>query len=234
MVDGSISFCGAVFQPLACGALFWPAEQTLLAADLHLEKGSSLARDGWLLPPYDSVETLDRLLVTIGKLTPRRLILLGDSFHDRQGPSRLPDNARARLAALAQAANLVWIAGNHDGLSTAELPGTSMEAISLSGIRMVHEPQDAGAAPAIAGHFHPKVKISLGHGRTARRRCFALGPRAMILPAFGAYAGGMDVFDPAIATACGGPVTAILASSAGLLRLLPGRGRPIAEQRAVA
>lgn len=234
MADGFISFCGAMVRPLVCGALFWPAEEALLAADLHLEKGSSLARDGWLLPPYDSIETLDRLLVTVGQVMPKRLILLGDSFHDRHGPGRLPDPARARLSALAEATELVWIAGNHDGLSTSTLPGRSMEMMTLSGIRMVHEPSEAGSGPAIAGHFHPKVDVALGHGRTARRRCFALGPRAMILPAYGAYAGGLDVFDPAIAAACGGPVAAILANSAGLLRVPPAGGRAIAEQRAVA
>lgn len=221
MPDVSLSFAGQQFLPLPGGALFWPAQSMLLVADLHLEKGSSLARDGWPLPPYDSIDTLDRLLAAVRQTAPARLLLLGDSFHDPAGAARLPAPARTRLAALAAATDIGWIAGNHDGLSADILPGSVADGLLVAGIALVHEPASAGAAPAIAGHFHPKVAVRLGHGRTARRRCLALGPDALILPAFGAYAGGLDIGHPAITAACGGAATAIIATPAGIVRLPP-------------
>lgn len=228
MADVSLSFCGAILHPLPCGALFWPAESVLLAADLHLEKGSSLARDGWFLPPYDSIETLNRLGAAVGRTGAGRLILLGDSFHDRGGAHRLPAAARDRLSAIASSAAITWISGNHDGASTAGLPGAVADTLTIAGIRLIHEPAMGDSTPAIAGHFHPKVAVPLRHGRVARRRCLALGPSAMILPAYGAYAGGLDIADPAIARACGGPPTAIVATAEGLVRLLPSMERSAA------
>lgn len=231
MPDVSLSFAGQQFRPLPCGALFWPAQSLLLVADLHLEKGSSLARDGWLLPPYDSIDTLDRLHDAVRLMAPHRLVLLGDSFHDRQGVFRLPADARARLDTIAEATSITWIAGNHDGLSAGVLPGTVAEHDLVAGIALVHESTPYASTPAIAGHYHPKVAVPLGHGRIARRRCLALGPLAMILPAYGAYAGGLDIGDPAITAACGGPATAIVATPAGIVRV-PSSAR--LHQRTVA
>lgn len=65
------------------GALFWEAQSLLVVSDLHLEKGSSFASRGVLLPPYDTVATLSRLAAVIARHDPRQVIALGDSFHDR-------------------------------------------------------------------------------------------------------------------------------------------------------
>jgi DNA ligase-associated metallophosphoesterase len=229
MADVSLSFCGQAFRPLSCGALFWSAESALLAADLHLEKGSSLARYGWMLPPYDSVETLRRLHAALCQTGANRLFLLGDSFHDREGPGRLPEAAVTALHQIARCTSIVWIAGNHDGLAAGAhgLPGKILESLTIAGIRLLHHPAGVATAPAIGGHFHPRATVPLSHGRVARRRCIALGPAAMILPAYGAYAGGLDISDPAIEAACAGPPTAVIATAAGIVQL------PAASRRSV-
>lgn len=191
-------FSGAVFEPLACGALHWPAEGTLLVADLHLEKASHFAARGWPLPPWDSEVTLARLEAAVAQTGARRVVALGDSFHDAGGPGRLDNAVRARLAALAARVELVWVSGNHDGIAGAGLGGVATEALLLDGLVLRHAAAPDERRGEISGHYHPKVTIR-HRGRTIRRRCFALGRTRLVLPAYGALAGGLDVEDAAFA-----------------------------------
>lgn len=178
------------------GALWWPARRLLAVADLHLEKGSSIAARGTLIPPYDSRATVDRLLPLVRRYRPARLIALGDSFHDRQGATRLAREDAARIAALAQSVQLVWVLGNHDPTPPYGLPGTSTDALSEGPLTFRH---DATGRPGeISGHLHPKASIAT-RGKWVGRKCFVADARRILLPAFGAYTGGLDVRDPAIA-----------------------------------
>lgn len=219
MADVSFLFAGAALVPLPCGALWWPSEMALIAADLHLEKGSSLARDGWFLPPYDSRDTLARLSASVTRTDARHLILLGDSFHDAGGPARLDACAADLLAGIRAHARITWIAGNHDGLSPGALPGATADYLMLGGILLHHDIDPADPRPQMAGHFHPKVAVPVRAGRSARRRCYALTATRLVLPAYGAYAGGLDVWSPVLARAMGATPQALLATSAGLLRV---------------
>jgi DNA ligase-associated metallophosphoesterase len=182
---------GVTFEADPSGALWWPAERILFVADLHLEKGSSYARRGILLPPYDTRATLDRLRLAIEKRRPARVMALGDSFHDAEGKHRLDPEDRARLEALMGHAEFVWIAGNHDDRTAG------LERIERRGIEFRHE-AGPNAGPQVSGHYHPKATLRV-HGRSVTCRCFVGDGRRLILPAFGAYAGGLDVCDPAIA-----------------------------------
>lgn len=178
------------------GALWIEAERTLAAGDLHFEKGSAYgARSGQLLPPYDTLATLTRLEAEVAALAPERIVLMGDSFHDDGAQDRLPPEAILRLQALAAGRSLVWMAGNHDPAPPAGLPGETTEAMTLGALTLIHEPQPGGAPGEIAGHLHPVASVS-GYGARVRRRCFLTDGRRMILPAFGAYAGGLNVSDP--------------------------------------
>ncbi len=189
------------------GALHLPEERTLVVADLHFEKGSARAGRGFLIPPYDTRDTLARLEAVIARLAPRRVIALGDSFHDRHGPSRLGTSEREALCGLQRGRDWVWITGNHDPALPSTLEGEVADAIEIAGVRFVHEP-GVGAGPdadgngaavrEIAGHLHPVAKIVARGGRT-RRRCFAMSATRCILPAFGAYAGGLNVRNRAFA-----------------------------------
>lgn len=172
-------------------ALFWPAENALLVADLHLEKGSFFARHGQMLPPYDSRETLERLALALRETGARRVYCLGDSFHDRDGVARLEPHAAGMLAALTRATDWLWIAGNHDCLSAAQAGGEVCDEIEVSGIRLRHEARPGEAAPEISGHFHPRLTVT-ARGRRIARPCVVSSGQRMILPAFGALTGGMD------------------------------------------
>lgn len=179
------------------GALWWPAERTLVFADLHFEKGSAYARSGQMLPPYDTRTTLKRIEALFARHVPGRAIALGDSFHDRDAANRLDDHERAVLARLGNAAEWIWIAGNHDPAPPSWLSGKIAEEIAIGGLVFRHEPSLSPAPGEIAGHLHPCKSITR-RGRSLRRRCFASDATRLVMPAFGAYAGGLDVRDRAV------------------------------------
>ena len=190
---------------LRCSGALWVINhQTLIAADLHLEKGSAFAARGQMLPPYDSRATLDRLAAEIADLNPRRIVLLGDSFHDSRAVGRMADDDRARLDALAQGRDWLWGEGNHDRRAleqtevAARLPGRVLDGLSLGALNLTHEPLPGPRVGEIAGHLHPAVRVA-AYGRGVRRPCFVTDGRRLLLPAFGAFTGGLNVRDPAVA-----------------------------------
>ncbi|UZF95356.1 ligase-associated DNA damage response endonuclease PdeM [Bosea sp. NBC_00550] len=182
--------------PDISGTLWLPEERTLVVADLHLEKGSAYAARGVMLPPYDSTATLAALTAAILRLQPRCVIALGDSFHDRQAEERLAPQSLASLRLLQQGRDWLWITGNHDPSISARVGGESAGAIALSGVTLRHEPNPTETGYEIAGHLHPAAKVRM-RGRGLRRRCFALSPRRCVMPALGAYAGGLNLRDAA-------------------------------------
>jgi len=199
----------AAFIPDSTGALYWPAEETLIVADLHLEKGSSLAGRGIFLPPYDSRVTLMRLGHVCATYRPKRVIALGDSFHDPEGPGRLPEADAALLRVLTEAHDFVWIAGNHDGLSGCRLGGVAVEELPLGPLLFRHAPHPRVVEGEVAGHLHPAARVKTRLG-SVRRSCFAADGMRCILPAFGAFTGGLDLTDPAYEGLFGGGLTAFL------------------------
>lgn len=184
------------------GALFWEAQSLLVVSDLHLEKGSSFASRGVLLPPYDTVATLSRLAAVIARHDPRQVIALGDSFHDRDAHARLSDADREALAALQLRRNWIWISGNHDPALPSSLGGVVATEVAIGPIVFRHEP--TGAAGEIAGHLHPKARVPT-RGRSIERRCFAADGERAVMPAFGAYTGGLSIRDAAFARIFGSP-----------------------------
>jgi uncharacterized protein len=178
------------------GALFLRDSAMLILADMHLEKATSGARRGLFLPPYDSKVTLDLLTQTAAKYAPSRIVFLGDSFHDAHAPLRLTDDSHTALQSLASTSELIWITGNHDPEIPSTIAATCMSELSFAGLHFTHIPQRSAQAPQISGHLHP-VAIVNGRGRTLRRRCFASDGTRMILPAFGAFTGGLNIKDKA-------------------------------------
>jgi DNA ligase-associated metallophosphoesterase len=172
------------------GALYWPEERVLVIADLHLEKGSSFATRGVLLPPYDTAATLERIAALIARFAPHAVIALGDSFHDRKGPARIAPADRAALAGLQRGRDWIWIAGNHDPDPAEGVGGSFGGALAIGALVFRHEP--TGAKGEIAGHLHPVARVA-GRGRTVSRRCFASDGARLVMPAFGAFTGGLNV-----------------------------------------
>ncbi|WP_158541617.1 ligase-associated DNA damage response endonuclease PdeM [Pelagibacterium lacus] len=191
-----IRFHGQDFVPLLSGALFWPEADALLVADLHLEKHSSFARSGQLLPPYDTGLTLARLARDLDETAAKTVIALGDSFHRDEGSSTLLEADRTRLAAMLEALEWYWIAGNHDP-APHRLGGLCCAEISIAGCSLRHEPR-RGTPGLIAGHLHPAARIAL-NGRSTRRPCFAWDDEMLILPAYGASTGSLNILSPAFA-----------------------------------
>jgi uncharacterized protein len=181
------------------GALYWPEEKLLVAADLHLEKGSAYAARGVLLPPYDTAATLARLARLIERYAPRLVVALGDSFHDGGGPARMADNSRVALMAVQRGRDWVWLAGNHDPDPADNIGGRFADALAFGGLTFRHEPSVEASDGEIAGHLHPLACI-VQRGRALRRRCFASDGRRLVMPAFGSYAGGLNVRHRAIAS----------------------------------
>ncbi|MEO8927226.1 MAG: ligase-associated DNA damage response endonuclease PdeM [Caulobacteraceae bacterium] len=182
----------------AAGSLWLEAWDALIVADLHLEKGSAYAARGQLLPPYDTGETLGKLEAEVACLAPRLLVFLGDTFHDQGARARLGVDDARRLCALAAGRTLVWVLGNHDPAAPRDLPGESVAHLNLAGLLFVHEPADGPTAAEVAGHLHPCAKVHIA-GASVRRRCFVTDGERLILPAFGAFAGGLNIRDPAFA-----------------------------------
>lgn len=197
MAGQDIAIAGTGFVADRSGALYWPAERLLVVADMHLEKGSSFARFGALLPPYDSAATLAKLADVVVRYKPRRIISLGDSFHDGDGANRLSDQDRAALRLLQRGCDWIWIAGNHDPDPAAEIGGIFSTAVTIGPFVFRHEPT-AGPEAEIAGHLHPVAQVS-ARGRTIRRPCFASDGRRAVMPAFGVYTGGLNIRDRAFA-----------------------------------
>ncbi len=174
------------------GTLWAPAFGALVAADLHFEKGSAYAARGQMLPPFDTRETLSRLEAEVEALGPATLVFLGDSFHDAGAEARLALEDAARLRALAQGRTLVWITGNHDADGPRDLPGERLRSLQLGALRLTHEPRPGAASGEIAGHLHPCARVR-APGGSVRRRCFVTDGERLVMPAFGALAGGLNV-----------------------------------------
>lgn len=196
----TVAFAGEDLRLVQGRALYWPREEALLVADLHLEKASFFARHGQMLPPYDSRETLERLALAIRETGARRVFALGDSFHDSRGSTRIEPHAAGMLAALTRATDWVWITGNHDSAMEAAAGGVIAGEFELGGFILRHHAREGETRPELSGHFHPKLIVS-ARGRRISRPCAVRSDNRMILPAFGALTGGMDAGDPAILSA---------------------------------
>lgn len=193
-----IGVCGHTMRPLAAGALYWEDEDTLLVADLHLEKGAAFAALGMLLPPYDTRTTLQRLEKVMAAVKPGRVVALGDSFHRSEGAERMAGDDLALLTRLQKDREWYWICGNHDPHLPPSIGGRICTTLTICGVTLRHEPSEDLTEREIAGHLHPVARIAR-RGAVIRRRCFATDGNRLVMPAFGAYAGGLNVLDRAFA-----------------------------------
>lgn len=211
---------GAAVLALPEGALWIETARAIVVADLHFEKGSAFAKAGQLLPPYDTHATLERLAGLVDRWNPEIVVSLGDAFHDGGGPARMDERDRALLVGLISSADWVWIEGNHEGKSAETLGGAAVEELRLGDVVLRHAP--TGAAGEIAGHLHPSARVA-GRGRSVRRRCFATDGQRMVMPAFGAYTGSLNICDEAFAS--------VFPTGAAALVLGKDRVLPVPQER---
>jgi len=211
------SFAGETFFATPSGALYRPEYNSLLVADLHLEKASWFARLGQFLPPYDSHATLTALAEEVERTKPNHVFCLGDSFHDNFGCERLPGDARSLLEELMSKVAWIWIVGNHDASGIDHCGGTIEDTVETGGIIYRHEALPGEPLPEISGHFHPKLRVNL-RGRRVSRRCFVVSATKIIMPAFGSLTGGLDAHHPEIMRSVGADAAALVPVSDRLLR----------------
>ncbi len=191
-----IIICGEKLTADPLGCLFWAREATLIVSDLHFEKGSSFAARGAFLPPYDTRTTLNRVGALIQRYQPKRVISLGDAFHDRDAEFRMDQCDAALLTGMLEQADWLWILGNHDPEPSARFAAASEVEAQIGSLIFRHEPLPGDQVGEIAGHLHPCARV-VSEGRVLRRRCFAADGVRLIMPAFGAYTGGLNVLDDA-------------------------------------
>ena len=219
-MSATFRFANAEFVAAGEAALFWPEHRALLVADLHLEKASSYALRGQMLPPYDSRATLSELAGLVQRYDAKAVWCLGDNYHDDGGEARLEDGAATLLRQLTHDLDWFWIVGNHDPGIGTHWGGQVVTEIAVDGINLRHEADPHDKAPEMSGHFHPKLRQQL-RGRMVSRRCFVRSENKLILPAFGALTGGLDADDSAIAKACGGQQREALVPTAGRVLVFP-------------
>lgn len=186
VVNGVLAVC----DPL--GGLYLPETGTLVVSDLHLEKGAAFARRGMMLPPYDTVATLNILAAVITRYDPKVVVSLGDNFHDRKGSAHLAPEHRALITGMARGRDWIWINGNHDPDGTIDLPGTCADELVCGGLVFRHEPSLISGKGEIAGHLHPSATVRRRE-KSVRRPCFASDGSRLLMPAFGVLAGGLDL-----------------------------------------
>ena len=194
--DHIVAVAGTSLIADPAGVLYWPEHGLLAAADLHLEKGSSFAARGQLLPPYDTAVTLAKLAQLVMRYAPRLVVALGDNFHDRGGPMRMMSGDRDALAALQRGRDWIWITGNHDPEPAEGVGGAFHERFTVDALVFRHLP--GSGAGEVCGHLHPSARIA-HRGRSVRRRCFAGDDSRLVMPAFGAFTGGLNIRHAAFA-----------------------------------
>jgi hypothetical protein len=195
--SGALLVNGVELQADVTGALVWPARRLAVVADLHFEKATAFAARGQFLPPYDTAATLDKLEDVILRHGIERVICLGDSFHDGEAAGRVDPVQAARLQALTARLEWTWIAGNHDPAPPDDWGGRVLAEVTEGALTFRHEAVPAARGGEVSGHFHPKAAVTV-RGKRLTAPCFVTDGRRLILPAFGAFTGGLNVLDPAI------------------------------------
>ncbi|NNU16013.1 ligase-associated DNA damage response endonuclease PdeM [Parvularcula sp. ZS-1/3] len=196
-LPGTVILAGREVVLDCSGAMLIPDEGVLVVSDLHFEKGSHFAQKGQFLPPYDTRATLDGVERLMRLCRPKTVVSLGDAFHDTDAEARMDEADAERLSRLCEAADWVWVLGNHDPLPPKRFRGTATEIAQVAGLTFSHEPGDHEGWQ-VAGHLHP-CAVAQKDGRGVRRPAFVTDGAHMVMPAFGAFTGGLNVLDEAFA-----------------------------------
>ena len=196
----ALLLAGERVHAMTCGALWWEEPGVLVVSDLHFEKASSYAARGQMLPPYDTRATLARVGRLMQVFSPRTVIALGDSFHDRQARPRMAADDVASLRGMTGSCDWVWIEGNHDPKPPEDLGGRAAVDATIGPLTFRHIPSEGEVVGEVAGHLHPCARVVGRSGRSIRRRCFATDGARLVMPAYGALTGGLNVLDAAFAS----------------------------------
>ena len=186
----TISFNKHKFQISKEGVLFWFEKKIAIISDLHLEKGSGYGPTGQFLPPYDSEETLMKLLNTTKQYNIKKIILLGDTFHDKNALSRMSKKVTSLFKNLLNKYEVIFVLGNHeDNMEFENI--TFFDEYVLDGIHFIHQASKKNIYQ-ISGHYHPIATVRTG-SKKITGKCFIQLKYNLILPSFGVYTGGLNI-----------------------------------------
>ena len=177
------------------GILFWLEKEIAIVSDLHLEKGSSFASTGQFIPPYDSEETLKKLLNVIDNYKVKKVILLGDTFHDKDAFHRMSSKVRFLFEELIKNYEVIFILGNHENKMKIDSINFYQEYI-VDNVRFIHEAVQENINQ-ISGHYHPVASIKVS-SKKITTKCLIHTNIHIILPSFGAFTGGLNIHDPVL------------------------------------
>ena len=199
----AFQLCDTALLALPSGALLLPDHGTLCVSDLHLGKSDRIARrSGVMLPPYEVQETLTKLQQDIDRTNPAKVICLGDSFDDLHAADHLASDMQGWLSRMQAGREWIWIEGNHDPGPVA-LGGAHLAETQVGTLTFRHIATDQTAE--VSGHYHPKYQLA---GRS--RPAFIYDDTRLILPAYGAYTGGLSANMPELRHLFGAQPIAVL------------------------
>jgi uncharacterized protein len=178
-------------------AIYWPAQQALLIADVHFGKAAAYRRLGQPVPQGTTSQNLAVLDAMLSALACRWLVFLGDFLHARGAHAAATLEALTEWRTRHRDLPITLIRGNHD-LRAGDPPASLdirvvPEPLLLGPFALQHEPVPHPERHVLAGHVHPVYWLN-GKGRQRLRLpCFKLGTDVSLLPAFGAFTGGFEV-----------------------------------------
>ena len=177
------------------GALFIKQTRTLLIADLHIGKSTSININGGIIPEYDNLETLNNLDKVIDKYRPTKVISLGDNFHDNFSIMNISSSNLKKINKITKKADFLWINGNHDDnmIGKEKVGGLFLKTFHDTQFMYTHKKSNKDLSKyEFSGHYHPKVSLKVNNSKFYYK-CFILSRKFCILPSFGYYTGGLDV-----------------------------------------
>src|SRR2546421_10484151 len=195
----AITFANQSLELLPDRAVWWPARNTLLLADVHLGKAASFRNLGVPVPAGGTAKDLARITRLIEQTRADRLVILGDLIHAKAG--RQPEllNAIATWRELHSEIAVLLVRGNHDRSSGSVPADWNVQEIDEpfedDGMILTHDQPCDPERPTFAGHVHPAVYLPDYDGSIITAPCFVFDERCAILPAFGTFTGGYKV-DP--------------------------------------
>jgi len=193
----SLTIANTELHLLPQNAIYWPQENALLVADLHLGKEHVFSRRGVAIPEGPSNNTLNKLSDLLNQTGASHCIVLGDFFHDVPLSN---DSWLQQLSSFLDKHTQVMVhvtTGNHDKKKGQAMIDKRIEwhhaAVRFGSLVLQHEPGFDDQGHVLAGHIHPVVSIGQTFQRPIKSRCFWHQPHCTVLPAFGDFTGGFRV-----------------------------------------
>lgn len=188
-----INFNNHEFKINNDGVLFWLEKKIAIVSDLHLEKGSSFASSGQFIPPFDSEETLKKLINFVKTHEVKIIILLGDTFHDRGALNRMSSKVKSIFDSLVENYEIIFVLGNHENkMKSAFIK--FYERYIVDDIHFLHEAV-LEKKYQISGHFHPVASLKI-NSKQITEKCLIHSENHIIMPAFGEFTGGLNINNP--------------------------------------